>query len=127
HRAIILSNGLEKAAGLRFSRFFCSVDMRSGSLSGRNSLNLCKMKVPNGNIEALQKQIVRLIAGINDEMYLSSIREALQAKHSKDGGNEIIVSDLESAGILQGIRDVEAGNVYSTEEVQAAARAKLKR
>jgi predicted transcriptional regulator len=85
------------------------------------------MKVPNGNIEALQKQIVRLIAGINDEMYLSGIREALQAKHSKDGGNEIIVSDLESAGILQGIRDVEAGNVYSTEEVQAAARAKLKR
>lgn len=85
------------------------------------------MKVPKGNIEALQMQIVRLISGIHDELYLNGIREALQAKHSKDGGSEIVVTELESTGILQGILDVEGGRVHSTEEVQAAARAKLKR
>jgi len=85
------------------------------------------MQVPNSNIEALQLQIVRLISGINDEMYLNRIREALQAKLSHEGDQEVKVTNLESAGIFKGIRDIELGSVHTHEEVQAAARAKLKR
>lgn len=77
-------------------------------------------------LDALQMQVIRLVADIHDKGYLLSIREVLQSRASAgDGLGEF--SDEEMVAIREGIEDGEAGQVFTHEDVQDAMRAKIHR
>ena len=83
------------------------------------------MSVHHQNIEAIQMQIVRLIAGITDEAYLIHLREGLQQNKLATSSEEI--SSLEKEWVMRSLKDVDKGHLYSNEEIQAQMRAKLQR
>jgi hypothetical protein len=82
------------------------------------------MKAARFDINALQMQIIRMVAEIRDEEYLRGVWKTLQAKASV-GDRDLKVSEEEAASILQGLRDADEGHFYSTEEVQDEMRALL--
>jgi hypothetical protein len=88
------------------------------------------MKAASHNIEALQMQIVRLIAGIEDKAFLEGMREALIARFARTEVQEAEeaaeVSELEMTGIRKSIQQIESGKYRSSEEVMAKMKAKLK-
>ena len=84
------------------------------------------MKAQNIHIEALHMQIMQLVTGIRDKAFLLGIREELGARFPKEMSQEAEITDLEMASMRKGMRDIEAGRVRTTEEVQSKMRAKLR-